>query len=59
MALLLKSKGFKEVWPLLGGLDAWEKLGYPTEASPAAQALGDKTSDATTPGSKEQDNSWA
>ena len=31
MALLLKSKGFKEVWPLRGGFDAWRDLGYPTE----------------------------
>jgi 3-mercaptopyruvate sulfurtransferase SseA len=31
MALLLKSKGFDEVWPLRGGFDAWRDLGYPTE----------------------------
>jgi rhodanese-related sulfurtransferase len=31
MALLLMSKGYNEVWPLRGGLDAWRDLGYPTE----------------------------
>jgi 3-mercaptopyruvate sulfurtransferase SseA len=31
MARLLHSKGYKEVRPLLGGLDAWLELGYPTE----------------------------
>jgi len=51
MALLLKSKGFKEVWPLLGGLDAWVGLGYPTEASPSGGGSADETSDAGTPAS--------
>ena len=59
MALLLKSKGFKQVWPLLGGLDAWAEMGYPTEALPAAEGLADKTPGAATPVPKEQDNSWA
>ena len=43
MALLLKSKGFKEVWPLLGGLDAWVELGYPTEDFHASEGLVDET----------------
>jgi len=30
MALLLKSKGYTEVWPLQGGFEAWIELGYPT-----------------------------
>ena len=38
MARLLVEKGYHEVWPLLGGLDGWMELGYPTEAvgSPAS-----------------------
>jgi membrane protein DedA with SNARE-associated domain/rhodanese-related sulfurtransferase len=32
MARLLVEKGYHEVWPLLGGLDGWVALGYPTEA---------------------------
>jgi rhodanese-related sulfurtransferase len=32
MARLLVEKGYHEVWPLLGGLDGWMELGYPTEA---------------------------
>ncbi|SPE22442.1 hypothetical protein SBA2_100037 [Acidobacteriia bacterium SbA2] len=59
MALLLKSKGFKEVWPLLGGFDAWVELGYPTEALHASGGLADETPAAGTPAPKEQDNSWA
>lgn len=31
MARLLQSKGYKEVRPLLGGLDGWLELGYPAE----------------------------
>jgi hypothetical protein len=31
MARLLNSKGYKEVRPLLGGLDGWLGLGYPAE----------------------------
>lgn len=31
MARLLVGKGYHEVWPLLGGLDGWVALGYPTE----------------------------
>ncbi|MHB8655097.1 MAG: hypothetical protein ACYDA9_14605 [Terriglobia bacterium] len=31
MARLLHSKGYKEVRPLLGGLDGWLELGYPAE----------------------------
>jgi rhodanese-related sulfurtransferase len=36
MARLLHEKGTKDVWPLLGGFDAWVELGYPVErhASP-------------------------
>jgi len=51
MALLLKSKGFKEVWPLLGGLDAWVELGYPTEAFRANGGLAGEARDASTPAS--------
>jgi len=51
MALLLKSKGFKDVWPLLGGLDAWVELGYPTEAFPTRGGLADQAQGATTPAS--------
>lgn len=36
MARLLHSKGYKDVRPLLGGLDAWMELGYPTERHAAA-----------------------
>jgi hypothetical protein len=39
MARLLIEKGYVEVWPLLGGLDGWVELAYPTERvaeSPAA-----------------------
>ena len=39
MARLLNSKGYKEVRPLLGGLDGWLELGYPAEALPAAATL--------------------
>ena len=51
MALLLKSKGFKQVWPLLGGLDAWVELGYPTEAFHAGGGLADETPAAGAPAS--------
>jgi 3-mercaptopyruvate sulfurtransferase SseA len=37
MARLLIEKGYREVWPLLGGFDGWVELGYPTEPV-AAQA---------------------
>ena len=30
----LKVKGFRNVRPLKGGLDAWEKKGFPVEAIP-------------------------
>ena len=49
MALLLKSKGFREVWPLLGGLDAWVNLGYPTEGFRAGEGPANKVPDAETP----------
>ncbi len=29
-ASILKKAGFKEVYNVLGGMQAWEKLGYPT-----------------------------
>jgi membrane protein DedA with SNARE-associated domain/rhodanese-related sulfurtransferase len=35
IARQLKAKGFKNVRPLKGGLDAWEKKGYPVESIPA------------------------
>jgi hypothetical protein len=31
MARLLIEKGYQQVLPLLGGLDGWVELGYPTE----------------------------
>ena len=36
MARLLTSKGYKDVRPLLGGIDAWVELGYPIETSGGA-----------------------
>jgi len=39
MALLLKNRGYEEVWPLLGGFDAWSDLGYPTETLGAGEGL--------------------
>jgi rhodanese-related sulfurtransferase len=39
MARLLVEKGYHEVWPLLGGLDGWMELGYPTETV-GSQASG-------------------
>jgi rhodanese-related sulfurtransferase len=38
IARKLRAKGFKQVRPLKGGLDAWEKHGYPTEPIPAEHA---------------------
>jgi rhodanese-related sulfurtransferase len=35
----LQAKGFRNVRPLKGGLDAWEKKGFPVEAIPV-DALG-------------------
>lgn len=35
IARQLRAKGFSHVWPLQGGLDAWEKHGYPVEPIPA------------------------
>lgn len=57
MALLLKSKGYKDVWPLLGGLDAWLELGYPTESFRASEGLRVGAAGQSAP--KAQDNSWA
>jgi rhodanese-related sulfurtransferase len=34
IARRLKAKGFRNVRPLKGGLDAWEKKGFPVEAIP-------------------------
>jgi 3-mercaptopyruvate sulfurtransferase SseA len=59
MALLLKSKGYKKVWPLLGGFDAWVELGYPTETFRPGEGLPSRVSAAGPSVSKEQDNSWA
>jgi 3-mercaptopyruvate sulfurtransferase SseA len=56
MALLLKSKGFKEVWPLLGGFDAWLGLGYPTESFRAGAGPPDTVSAPSPSATKEQDN---
>ena len=35
MALLLRAKGIKRVRPLEGGMDAWRKLGYPSQRGEA------------------------
>lgn len=59
MALLLKGEGYKVVWPLLGGLDAWLELGYPTESPKAGEGSPDRVSDPGPQVSKGQDNSWA
>ncbi len=59
MALLLKTKGYKVILPLLGGFDAWLELGYPTEASDAREGFPDRVSDPRPQVPKEQDNSWA
>jgi 3-mercaptopyruvate sulfurtransferase SseA len=59
MALLLKSKGYKIVWPLLGGFDAWLELGYPTETYRGDEGLPAKVAVESPSVSKEQDNSWA
>ena len=32
MARLLLDRGYRDVRPLLGGLDAWQALGYPVES---------------------------
>jgi len=39
MARLLNNKGYKEVRPLLGGIDAWLELGYPVETCGRARVL--------------------
>jgi len=36
MARLLHSKGYKDVRPLLGGIDGWLEKGYPREIFGAA-----------------------
>ncbi len=36
MARLLIEKGYEDVWPLLGGYDAWQSRGYPVEPSSAS-----------------------
>jgi membrane protein DedA with SNARE-associated domain/rhodanese-related sulfurtransferase len=50
MARLLSGKGYHEVLPLLGGLDRWVELGYPTEAAdapaPGLASLGAASSSA-------------
>ncbi len=38
MARLLHQKGYKDVWPLLGGFEAWLELGYPVERHTASLA---------------------
>ncbi len=59
LALLLKSEGYKTVWPLLGGMDAWLELGYPTEAFPGGEDSAGKAAPTGPTVSKERDNSWA
>ena len=59
MALLLKGKGYKVIWPLLGGFDAWLELGYPTESHSAREGSPDRVPDPGPQAPKEQDNSWA
>jgi rhodanese-related sulfurtransferase len=50
IAKRMRAKGFRNVRPLKGGLDAWEKKGFPVEAIPfdslgaAAGALGSASS---------------
>ena len=39
MARLLHEKGYKDVWPLLGGLEAWIELGYPVDRETELVAL--------------------
>jgi 3-mercaptopyruvate sulfurtransferase SseA len=39
VALSLKSRGITQVRPLLGGLEAWSRLGYPLEVITAGTAL--------------------
>jgi 3-mercaptopyruvate sulfurtransferase SseA len=40
MARLLNDKGYKEVWPLEGGFDAWYERGFPVERiAPEAPGL--------------------
>ncbi len=39
MARLLVEKGYRQVWPLLGGFDAWEALDYPVEPILASPPL--------------------
>jgi len=37
---MLIEKGYRDVWPLLGGLDGWIELDYPTEPiAPLSAAL--------------------
>ena len=59
MALLLKSEGYKMVWPLLGGFDAWLELGYPTETFRVGEGQPGEVISSGPSLSKEQDNSWA
>lgn len=59
MALLLKGKGYRVVWPLLGGYEAWLSLGFPTQTFSAAKGLPNSVAAADSPVTKEQDNSWA
>jgi len=33
-------QGFKNVHPLYGGFDAWEKAGYPVDPKPAPKREG-------------------
>ena len=37
MARLLLDRGYRDVRPLLGGLDAWQALGYPVESVERAE----------------------
>ena len=59
MALLLKSKGYKDVSPLLGGFDAWHDLGYPTEPFQAVEPPLAEVPPAAESVLEKQDNSWA
>jgi 3-mercaptopyruvate sulfurtransferase SseA len=56
VALLLKRVGITQVRPLLGGLEAWSRLGYPLEviteeaaivAEPASAPAADSSADAS------------
>jgi rhodanese-related sulfurtransferase len=36
LAQKLQQRGYKDVWALQGGLQAWQKAGFPVESKPRA-----------------------